>query len=490
VLLTDEQRAIVESDAPLLKINAVAGSGKTTTLLEYAARRPERRILYLAYNRAIANEVKVKCRVRSLTHVTVHTIHGLAYRHANGSAYALESELSEWRILERYCPAEEASSEEAMLIGWLIKDLVNYYLNAEYTRLDEGLLSRYEAASTPKIRLREILHAKGLALVEVARAILSDMKNKVIPAVHDFYLKLFQFSRSCLPFDVLLVDEAQDTSEVMLSIVNQQPADKVFVGDSFQQIYSFRYAVNSLDRIEGYPYWLHQTFRFGNGLARHITGQVNGAYALLDEQKTITIQGTNERPLFGRRAQPGYPRAIIARSNLALFETCLQHTFGSDLRFYFEGGYSGYSFMNARVASLLYLREGRKERIIDPFVRRFASFEKACYFAGETQNNSLATMIQLVTQYGRKLFEFDRIIKQRLVEKDRAECVFATTHKAKGQEYDHVEMVEEDFITREGIKWALRAGEDKAQLLKLREEINIYYVAATRARKSIRLASF
>jgi hypothetical protein len=33
--------------------------------------------------------------------------------------------------------------------------------------------------------------------------------------------------------------------------------------------------------------------------------------------------------------------------------------------------------------------------------------------------------------------------------------VFATTHKAKGQEYDHVEMVEEDFITREGIKWAL-----------------------------------
>jgi superfamily I DNA/RNA helicase len=68
--------------------------------------------------------------------------------------------------------------------------------------------------------------------------------------------------------------------------------------------------------------------------------------------------------------------------------------------------------------------------------------------------------------------------------------VFATTHKAKGQEHDHVEMVEEDFITREGIKWALRAGEDKAQLLKLREEINIYYVAATRARKSIRLASF
>jgi superfamily I DNA/RNA helicase len=443
-----------------------------------------------AYNRAIADEVKVKCLVRSLTHVTVHTIHGLAYRHTNGSAYELESELSEWRILERYCSAEDVESEGTLLIGWLVKDLVNYYLNAEYTRLDEGLLSRYEAASIPRPRLGDILHAKGPALVEMARAILSDMKNKAIPAVHDFYLKLFQFSRPRLPFDIILVDEAQDTSEVMLSIVDQQPADKVFVGDSFQQIYSFRYAINSLDRIGGHLYWLSQTFRFGNGLARHITGQVNDAYALLGEQKTIKIWGTKESTLFGRRAQPSHPLAIIARSNLALFETCLQHTFGSDLRFYFEGGYSGYSFMNARVASLLYLMEGRKEKITDPFVRRFASFEEARYFAAETQNSSLSTMIQLVTQYGRKLFEFDRIIKQRLVEKDQADIVFATTHKAKGQEYDHVEMVEEDFITREGIKRALRSGEDETQSLKLREEINIYYVEATRVRRSIRLANF
>jgi superfamily I DNA/RNA helicase len=233
--LTDEQHAVIESDDPLLKINSVAGSGKTTTLLEYAARRPDRRILYLAYNRAIAEEVKVKCQERSLTHVTVHTIHGLAYRHANGSAYELESELSEWRIIERYCPAADAKSEDALLIGWLLKELVNYYLNAEYTRLDEGLLSRYEVASMPRPWLREILHAKGLALVETARTILSDMKNKAIPAVHDFYLKMFQFSRPRLPFDIILVDESQDTSEVMLSIVDQQSAERFLSVTAFSK---------------------------------------------------------------------------------------------------------------------------------------------------------------------------------------------------------------------------------------------------------------
>ncbi|GAA4033243.1 hypothetical protein GCM10022409_16920 [Hymenobacter glaciei] len=47
---TPEQQAII-SAAGDLKINAVAGSGKTTTLLEYARAQPARtRILYLAFN--------------------------------------------------------------------------------------------------------------------------------------------------------------------------------------------------------------------------------------------------------------------------------------------------------------------------------------------------------------------------------------------------------------------------------------------------------
>ena len=58
--LTEEQRFVVGSDAPILKVNAVAGSGKTTTLLEFAAHHPRFKILYLAYNKSVAVEMRDK----------------------------------------------------------------------------------------------------------------------------------------------------------------------------------------------------------------------------------------------------------------------------------------------------------------------------------------------------------------------------------------------------------------------------------------------
>ena len=50
--LTQEQKRIIASEEDLV-INAVAGSGKTTTILEYARRRTNKRILYLVFNKSV-----------------------------------------------------------------------------------------------------------------------------------------------------------------------------------------------------------------------------------------------------------------------------------------------------------------------------------------------------------------------------------------------------------------------------------------------------
>lgn len=54
--LTEQQLAVVSSGSKALKVVAFAGAGKTSTLRAYAQARPEQRILYLAFNRAIARE--------------------------------------------------------------------------------------------------------------------------------------------------------------------------------------------------------------------------------------------------------------------------------------------------------------------------------------------------------------------------------------------------------------------------------------------------
>ena len=90
--LTEEQHAIINSEGNI-KINAVAGSGKTTTIIEYARTRPKNsRILYLAFNRSVKLEAIKKFEQKGLTNVVVETAHSLAYKKiVSGTNYKLNS---------------------------------------------------------------------------------------------------------------------------------------------------------------------------------------------------------------------------------------------------------------------------------------------------------------------------------------------------------------------------------------------------------------
>ena len=78
--LTREQQQILDSSGNI-KINAVAGSGKTTTVIEYAKTRPKNsKILYLAFNRTVRQEAQQKFHAQKLFNVKVETAHSLAFR--------------------------------------------------------------------------------------------------------------------------------------------------------------------------------------------------------------------------------------------------------------------------------------------------------------------------------------------------------------------------------------------------------------------------
>lgn len=77
--MTEEQtnaiNTILDPDCSLLKISAVAGSGKTHTLVGIAEKLKPNRALYIAFNKAIALEAKLKFP----HYVDCRTIHSLAY---------------------------------------------------------------------------------------------------------------------------------------------------------------------------------------------------------------------------------------------------------------------------------------------------------------------------------------------------------------------------------------------------------------------------
>src|SRR5205085_2593365 len=77
--LTNEQQNIVDTDCNMV-INAVAGSGKTSTLIAYAKSRPPgKKILYLAFNKTVKTEALQKFAKAEVQDVRVETAHSLAY---------------------------------------------------------------------------------------------------------------------------------------------------------------------------------------------------------------------------------------------------------------------------------------------------------------------------------------------------------------------------------------------------------------------------
>ena len=80
--ITNEQKRIIECDlvpGETLKVIAFAGTGKTTTLVEYTKARPGMKFLYIAFNKS----VQVEAQKKFPSNVTCRTSHALAFR-ANG----------------------------------------------------------------------------------------------------------------------------------------------------------------------------------------------------------------------------------------------------------------------------------------------------------------------------------------------------------------------------------------------------------------------
>jgi hypothetical protein len=86
---SDEQQLIIDAikRGENVSVNAVAGSGKTTTILGIANQNPDKKILQITYNRALKLEVEKKAKQHNLTNLKVLTFHGLACSYYDYTAY-------------------------------------------------------------------------------------------------------------------------------------------------------------------------------------------------------------------------------------------------------------------------------------------------------------------------------------------------------------------------------------------------------------------
>jgi hypothetical protein len=218
--LTEEQQRVVRSRAGRLAVQAGAGAAKTTTLCEYAAARPGRRILYLAFNKSI----QLEAQERMPANVTSRTTHSVSWRKA--------AELFGQSAKDRVGNTYPSNVARAFGCGALAATAA---LQA---------IARWCGALEPKIGLQHVppelaaRMADPSVVVAVARDVWSAMVQGRVPEVrlpHDGYLKLFQMEEPVLRgFDTILVDEAQDLNLCTFDIVRRQTVPMALVGDAHQ----------------------------------------------------------------------------------------------------------------------------------------------------------------------------------------------------------------------------------------------------------------
>jgi len=294
--------------------------------------------------------------------------------------------------------------------------------------------------------------------------------------LHDGYLKLYQLSQPELKYATIMVDEGQDinpvTADFLLSQIspdNPNSPSLIIVGDSHQQIYSFRGAKDTLKKLESTKtFYIRRSFRFDNNIAR----SANMVLEVMKGEEN-KIVGTSVDPA----KKPKFDRnnfTFIGRTNGGIFAKAVE--FHKKKKLGFVGGVQGYRLNIIKDA--FYLWNNKRSKIFDTYIRSFNSFDSLKRYAQDVEDVELLAIVKIVESYEHKIPRLVEDIITEAVDVDDAEITLTTAHKAKGLEWDNVHLLPDfkDFVVEDEFV-------DPNELDP--DEINLVYVAMTRTKNKL-----
>jgi hypothetical protein len=465
---TAEQRQAMDlfASGSHLVVEAGAGTGKTSTLVLMAETAGARRGQYVAFNRAIVDEAgdrlaHTNCRARTAHSLAFGTV-GKRYAHRLRSGRMPSAKVAKLLGLE---PVKVTMGETASYLspGYLAGHVMRgiaVFCNTADPEPTRRHLPYIEGIDLPAADGRRTYTNNDLVADACEQALtrawadITDTQGG-LRFTHDHYLKMWQLSGPRIGAEYVMFDEAQDASPVMLDVVLQQAkygTQLVFVGDSQQQIYEWRGAVNALARIEDAERTLLTlSFRFGPEVAAIANG------CLEEVGADLRIEGAGPAGYVREIAEP---RAVLCRSNAEAVGRVLQAQADGRRPYLVGEGKEVVAF--ARAVNAL-RTDGWTSH---PELACFTSWAQVQdYVATDPQGSELALLVKLVEQYGT-----DAIIEALSNPVPEAQCdlVISTAHKAKGCEWDTVQLAT-DFP---------EPSDDGLSV----EEWRLLYVAVTRAR--------
>lgn len=234
---------VVNADTNLI-INAVAGSGKTTTLERCLRLLPDNKdIIFLAFNNAIVNELKVRIDRKD---VSISTMHSFCWRQLM-KAKGFKTELrpnKPIQYIKSICIKYNIEKKKHAYYFYLLSNIVNLM----------RMNMIYDVENIIKLGLYHDLMLDDMQ-AEMAMDLLMYMdRDDHIFDYTDMIYRVIKDNVKLSKFDYIFVDESQDLSilqQEVIKRIKKKEGRLLSVGDPKQAIYGFAGAdVDSYNKLK------------------------------------------------------------------------------------------------------------------------------------------------------------------------------------------------------------------------------------------------
>ena len=261
----------------ILAIKSVAGSGKTTTLLELSKIHNTKKILYLAFNKALITDIGAKIRKQGIKNLHPQTFHSL--------------------VLGAYISVKKIEPEIQELKPQTIHTLIPWFKGKPFSLRKYYVDLYMKFCAQPKYSTPDEFSENTLG---EAKPFLKSLWNKTL---YNDFITFETLIKLCLvnrwlkeyidtTYDMIMIDETQDFDIMMLNmLLTDTTVPKIFVGDTKQSIYQWRGCINGFNHLPSTALIVefYSTFRIGDPACEIIRTKFKDCWMISKSANTTVL---------------------------------------------------------------------------------------------------------------------------------------------------------------------------------------------------------
>lgn len=460
--LTEEQKDIVscikQGKPGIYAVNAVSGSGKSSTAKAIVEECRPSNGFYTAFNKGIVNDTNKK--MGNL--IPCKTIHALAYKY-----YRPTMEL-------KGLTYDDITEDYPLGVKQEIIDTLDRYHKSNWDNIDDFLAEELDGP---------VNYEFEAAVSKYDRLMTSGKVNPSFNYMLKWLHKKLINERVKIDFDMFIIDETQDVGKVTSEIFKKINAkQKIILGDRYQNIYSsFLDTVNMFEIVDAdqiFP--LTKSFRCNPDIAQQV--QTYGEKYLNHNFRFVgTEQEENDNTvayltksnasmimIMSDLIEAGERFSLIRKPN-EIFEFIFAIIYSNQIDKEFI--YNKYNFLRDE-----YIKLHGKRKISQ--TKWLSELANDIFPDNQNVTETIKTIIKLRTK-GINVFDLKKKVSEM---KPNPNIILSTTHSFKGLEANTVYMYNDlDSALARSIDNVMEGVDDELDT----EMFNLYYVAMTRAKNNL-----